>query len=124
MVDFSQPQDPGFLNIREHGLHFLNKDWNGTIINDRPFLLHWNESLQEDGAYLNLFRVIYPSHGLVSYDKISSLPDLLSNDTFSWTPKGLNDSLYTLLLTTDSHTNLSWTFSPVWKPHFEVRHFS
>lgn len=53
---------------REHGLHFTNDVWNNTITNGDEFILHWNETIDAKLGTLGLFKVTYPSDGVVVYE--------------------------------------------------------
>ncbi|KEY68002.1 hypothetical protein S7711_11472 [Stachybotrys chartarum IBT 7711] len=101
---------------RDRGLRFTNDEWNGSFSNGQPVTLRWNESLPIETAQLNLFKVIYPEQGLVMYDMVSNLSDCVSATTCKWTPKNLDDGLYTLLLTNQSDSEPGWAFSPLWRP--------
>jgi hypothetical protein len=46
---------------QDHGLRFLNAQWNGTITNSQPLTLTWNETVLEAELYLN--RATYNGDG-------------------------------------------------------------
>ena len=56
----------------DHGLRFINDDWNGSIANGSPFTLRWNESIEDEGD-LRLFKITYPEEGAVSFELVSNL---------------------------------------------------
>lgn len=67
------PSAIGAGHAVDHGLHFTNTGWNGSISNGERFTLRWNESLNSEVAELGLFRLIYPQDGLIMYELVSNL---------------------------------------------------
>ncbi len=61
------------VKTRDHGLRFMNDEWNGSISNGQPYTLRWNESIGGEGGGLKLFRVRYPGEGDISFELVSNL---------------------------------------------------
>ncbi|KAI5467823.1 hypothetical protein BGZ63DRAFT_419502 [Mariannaea sp. PMI_226] len=98
-----------------YGLRFLNEEWNESISNGQPFTLLWNESIDGSRAQLGVFRVTYPDDGLLEYQLVTNLTDIMGPNKCEWTPDHLDDNLYALWLTAVSDGNQSWTMSPPWR---------
>lgn len=57
-----------------HGIRFLNEDWNESISNDQTFLLRWNSSINSNlSKDLGLFKVEYPANGAAVYSLYTNL---------------------------------------------------
>lgn len=56
------------FDAQEHGLHFTNDVWNNTIANGKDFTLRWNQTIDAKKGALSLFKVTYPSEGVVVYE--------------------------------------------------------
>lgn len=57
-----------------HGIQFLNEDWNESISNDQTFLLRWNSSISGNlSKDLGLFKVAYPANGTAVYSLYTNL---------------------------------------------------
>ncbi|UKZ82434.1 hypothetical protein TrVFT333_010223 [Trichoderma virens FT-333] len=107
------------------GLRFLNEEWNDSISNDHPFAIQWNESLDGTQApELGLFKITYPRDGIVVYELVSNLTDGMNNEnaTCLWTPRHLDDELYTLWLSSSRDAHSNWTTSPPWRLKEAPRH--
>ncbi|KAI9172314.1 hypothetical protein HJFPF1_01814 [Paramyrothecium foliicola] len=102
-------------DTEDHGLRFTNRGWNGSIANNEPFALHWNESLGGT-AELGLFRIVYPKDGLISYELVSNLTGITSSESCIWTPRDLKNDLYAFWLTSPGAEEMRWTISPPWRP--------
>ena len=63
----------GGAPAEEHGIRFLNMDWNDSITNGQPFTLTWNRSFMGDSMRLGVFEVKYPRNGLVQYELRTNL---------------------------------------------------
>lgn len=61
----------------DHGLRFVNDEWNDSIANGDKFLLKWNASVVGAAAQLGLFKVIYPKDGVVVYEFTTNLTGML-----------------------------------------------
>jgi hypothetical protein len=57
----------------DHGLRFINDDWNGSIANGLPFTLKWNGSIENEEGDLKLFKVFYPEEGAVAFELVTNL---------------------------------------------------
>jgi hypothetical protein len=79
-----QPAAAAAYGDHDHGLRFLNDEWNDSISNGDPFTLRWNQSLAKAGAELGLFKVIYPADGVIVYDLVANLTGVYP-DRFPWT---------------------------------------
>ena len=79
------PKNATSSSPEEHGLAFLNDEWNGSIANGQPFTLGWNRSLGGENAQLTMFRVTFPVDGLVRYEfdrNLTGEPPSLACQTF------------------------------------------
>ena len=65
--------DIAALGMGGHSLRFLNDDWNESISNGELYTLRWNQSVVKDGSELGLFKVTYPSAGVVVYELVTNL---------------------------------------------------
>lgn len=72
------PEGPASSGAQNHGLRFMNEDWNESISNGHPFMLKWNESLEGIATELGVFRVAYPQDGMVVYELVSNITSMLS----------------------------------------------
>ncbi|ATY64505.1 Tyrosine--tRNA cytoplasmic [Cordyceps militaris] len=98
---------------REHGLHFTNDAWNNTITNGDDFILRWNETIDAKLGTLGLFKVTYPSDGVVVYEVAQNITSL--QPTYcKWRPESLGDGLYSFWLASDRVSNASFAISPPW----------
>lgn len=61
----------------DHGLRFVNEEWNDSIANGDKFLLKWNASVVGAAAQLGLFKVTYPKDGVVVYELAANLTGML-----------------------------------------------
>jgi hypothetical protein len=52
----------------DHGLQFINEEWNESISNGQQFTVGWNRSLNGEAAELNVYSVTFPKDGLVKYE--------------------------------------------------------
>jgi hypothetical protein len=69
----ANPSDADVEELGDHGLRFLNEEWNGSIANGQSIMLRWNESVEEGGGDLRLFRISYPEDGVVGFELVSNL---------------------------------------------------
>lgn len=58
---------------QENGLQFMNDKWNDTILNGNDFTLKWNRTIDTKKAILGVFRVTYPSQGVVVYESLENI---------------------------------------------------
>lgn len=58
---------------QENGLQFVNDKWNDTILNGNDFTLKWNRTIDTKKAILGVFRVTYPSQGVVVYESLENI---------------------------------------------------
>lgn len=64
---------PPDADMDDHGLRFINDEWNGSIANGQSFTLQWNESIEDGDGDLRLFKISYPEDGAVSFELVSNL---------------------------------------------------
>lgn len=103
----------------DHGLRFINDDWNGSIANGSPFTLRWNESIEDEGD-LRLFKITYPEEGAVSFELVSNLTAFMRRRSCSWLPEGLEeDDLYAFWVTQVNDDGVHWAVSPPWTPQIK-----
>ncbi|XWW93762.1 hypothetical protein V2A60_001699 [Cordyceps javanica] len=99
---------------REHGLHFTNDAWNNTIANGNVFTLRWNETVDAKMGTLGLFKVTYPSDGVVVYEVDQNITNCLQPTYCKWKPESLGEDLYSFWLASDRGSNPSFAISPPW----------
>ncbi|KAK2593949.1 hypothetical protein QQS21_008356 [Conoideocrella luteorostrata] len=113
------PAADAAIGVHDHGLRFLNEEWNDSISNGHPFTLKWNQSLVKADSQLGLFKIRYPEEGVVVYDLVSNLTDSIGSASCEWTPEHLGNDLYAVWLSTGQHAHPNWTLSPPWTPKKE-----
>ena len=60
-------------DVRNHGLRFINDDWNGSIANGQAFKLRWNDTIEVDHGDLRLFKIWYPKDGVITFEQVSNM---------------------------------------------------
>ncbi|KAG6008448.1 hypothetical protein E4U21_004470 [Claviceps maximensis] len=112
-----QPPVDFAIGAHDHGLRFLNEQWNDSISNGQPFILKWNQSLAKSSPRLGLFKIRYPKDGIVAFDMVSNLTGPIDSVSYEWTPNYLGDNeLYTVWLSDGQPVQSNWTASPPWTP--------
>ncbi|KAJ2972716.1 hypothetical protein NQ176_g7000 [Zarea fungicola] len=99
---------------QENGLQFMNDKWNDTILNGNDFTLKWNRTIDTKKAILGVFRVTYPSQGVVVYESLENITNCLQPTYCKWKAEGLGEDLYSFWLSSDPRSNASFAISPPW----------
>lgn len=73
MASSADETSPSDADLEDHGLRFMNDEWNGSIANGQSFKLRWNESIEEGEGDLRLFKILYPEDGVVEFELVSNI---------------------------------------------------
>lgn len=73
MAASADEASPTEVDMDDHGLRFMNDEWNGSISNGQSFKLRWNDTIEDGDGDLRLFKVYYPKAGVVELELISNL---------------------------------------------------
>lgn len=106
---------PSDADLDDHGLRFLNEEWNGSIANGQSFMLRWNESIEEGEGDLRLFKIRYPEDGVVVFEPVSNLTEEVDGESCVWTPDNLSDTDLYALWVSKGGQERQWAISPPWK---------